>query len=90
MLHVKLILNIKKITITEAAERCGVGRSFLSQVVHGHRPPSKKIIERLPAFLGVSPDHLFAEINEYQILGSLGKHNTLNGESASENFGGIG
>jgi len=53
------ILFDRGISMTEAAERCGVSRPFLSMVLHGKKNPSPKVKQGLSKLLRISQKELF-------------------------------
>lgn len=46
------------ITLKDLADRCGMRRSYLSRLVHGHHSPSLEFVENIAKALGVEAHEL--------------------------------
>jgi transcriptional regulator with XRE-family HTH domain len=51
--NVKALLAAENLTIQDLAERCGMRRSYLSRLIHGHHSPSLSCVEQIAQALGV-------------------------------------
>lgn len=56
------VLALRKVTLTEAAQRCGIPLTTLSSLVHGGHRASMTTIRTMSEGLGVSAETLFPEL----------------------------
>lgn len=59
------------LTQRQVAERIGVSRKHLSQIVNGKALPSPDITARFAAVVGKSPSKLWADVAAYQLAITL-------------------
>ena len=79
--NVRYFCGIRKMTMSQLAQKAGVSLSMVSMVLQGNRPPGVATIARFASALGVSPntlvtgitpdhlDPLDREIGERQLVG---------------------
>jgi|KBSMisStandDraft_5_1062788.scaffolds.fasta_scaffold24134_8 plasmid maintenance system antidote protein VapI len=60
------------LTQSQVAERIGVSRKHLSQIINGRALPSPDITARFAAVVGKSPGKLWADVAAYQLAISMG------------------
>jgi transcriptional regulator with XRE-family HTH domain len=56
------VLALRTISLTEAAQRCGMPLTTLSSLSHGDHRASMRTIRTLADGLGVAPETLFPEL----------------------------
>ena len=55
---VERLMNETGVTYRALASKTGLSAGYLNHLVHGNRPvPSKEVVSRLAAALGVEPEH---------------------------------
>lgn len=64
--YLKQKLKEKNISQSELAKRCGVGRSFICQIVHGYAKPNLKLVCNISTVLDIDIKELIKSILDEQ------------------------
>lgn len=79
--HVYNYMKREKINQTQLAQRLGVTKGYISQVLNGHFNHSLEKLIQLSLAIGVAPDIDFKPINQY-----LNEQQVIRSSSATLNF----
>ena len=79
--HVYNYMKREKINQTQLAQRLGVTKGYISQVLNGHFNHSLEKLIQLSLVIGVAPDIDFKPINQY-----LNEQQVIRSSSATLNF----